>query len=131
MSSHVNNHTRRLRDLTRKAPSSIHGHGLFAKTRIEAGQYIGTYEGPQAKRDGIYVLWVYEQEGELPLGRSGRNLLRWLNHQDEGNAEFDGFDLYAKQDIETGEEITFNYSGVEFAAQEDDPDSADGGKGYK
>ena len=124
MSSDKNSYTLRLRDLACKAPSLIHGHGLFAKVRIEAGQYIGSYEGPRANRDGTYVLWVYEQDGEPPVGRSGRNLLRWLNHQDEGNAEFDGFDLYAKRDIEPGEEITFNYSGTESALQVDDPDNA-------
>ena len=43
---------------------------------------------------------------------------------DEGNAEFDGFDLYAKRDIELGEEITFNYSGTESAVQLDNPCSA-------
>ena len=103
--------TPRLRDLVYKAPSEIHGHGLFARVPIRAGQYIGTYLGPEAQRDGTYVLWVWGEEGEAPVGRSGRNLLRWLNHQDEGNAEFDGFDLYAKRDISAEEEITFNYSG--------------------
>jgi len=44
--------------------------------------------------------------------------LRWLNHQDEGNAEFDGFDLYAKRDISAEEEITFNYSGEESGNRE-------------
>jgi SET domain-containing protein len=124
MSSDENSYTHRLRDLACKAPSPIHGHGLFAKVRIEAGQYIGTYQGPRVKRDGTYVLWVYAQDGKPPVGRSGRNLLRWLNHQDEGNAEFDGFDLYAKRDIEAGEEITFNYSGTESALPVADPDSA-------
>ncbi len=103
----------RLRDQVYKAPSPIHGNGLFAKRRIQADQFIGTYEGPEARRDGTYVLWVYEEEGEAPVGRSGRNLLRWLNHQEEGNAEFDGFDLYARRAIEPDEEITFNYSGTD------------------
>ncbi|EGV51182.1 SET domain-containing protein [Candidatus Endoriftia persephonae] len=95
-----------------KAASTIHGVGLFAKQAISEGEYIGTYEGPKAKRDGTYVLWVFE-EGKEPVGRSGRNLLRYLNHQDEGNAEFDGFDLYALRDIEPDEEITFDYGGWE------------------
>jgi SET domain-containing protein len=99
----------RLGDKVYRAASAIHGQGLFAKVSIPSGTYIGTYKGPQAKRDGTYVLWVYAQEGEPPIGRSGRNLLRWLNHQDDGNAEFDGFDLYARRDIAAGEEITFNY----------------------
>jgi SET domain-containing protein len=100
----------RLSELVYKAPSAIHGTGLFAKVEIKKGQFIGTYEGPYAKRDGTYVLWVFE-EGKAPMGRSGRNLLRYLNHQDEGNAEFDGFDLYAIREIAAGEEITFDYGG--------------------
>jgi hypothetical protein len=80
--------------------------------RIAAGSYIGTYQGPPARRDGTYVLWAYDPDGTPPEARSGRNLLRWLNHQEDGNAEFDGFDLYAKRDIEPGEEITFNYAGT-------------------
>ena len=103
---------KRLGDIVYKAPSEIHGNGLFAKVDINKGQYIGTYEGPPAKRDGTYVLWVFE-EGREPVGRSGRNLLRYLNHQDEGNAEFDGFDLYARQDIKPHDEITFDYGGWE------------------
>ena len=49
--------------------------------------------------------------GAAPEARSGRNLLRWLNHQTPGNARFDGFDLYALTDIAAGEEITFDYGG--------------------
>jgi len=102
----------RLSDLVYKASSNIHGNGLFAKVDIKKGEFIGTYEGPYAKRDGTYVLWVFE-EGCEPIGRSGRNLLRYLNHQDQGNAEFDGFDLYALSDIAPHEEITFDYGGWE------------------
>ena len=100
----------RLRDRVYKAPTPIHGTGCFARRAFAAEERIGTYEGPLAKRDGTYVLWVYE-EGEAPIGRSGRNLLRYLNHQDDGNAEFDGFDLYATREIARGEEITFDYKG--------------------
>jgi len=105
----------RLRDRVYKAESSIHGNGLFARVRFEPGDYIGTYEGPTARRNGTYVLWVYE--GDEWVGRSGRNLLRWLNHREQGNAEFHGYDLYAKGVIEPDDEITFDYSngeGIEF-----------------
>jgi SET domain-containing protein len=102
----------RLGDIVYKAQSKIHGNGLFAKIGINKGDYIGTYEGPTAKRDGTYVLWVFE-DGKSPVGRSGRNLLRYLNHHDEGNAEFDGFDLFALKDIEPHSEITFDYGGWE------------------
>lgn len=102
----------RLGNIVYRAASTIHGNGLFAKVDIAKGEFIGTYSGPTAKRDGTYVLWVFE-EGQPPVGRSGRNLLRYLNHQNEGNAEFDGFDLYALRDIEAHEEITFDYGGLE------------------
>mgnify|MGYP001822392620 CR=1 FL=1 len=108
----VDKKKRRLGDIAYKAQSCIHGNGLFAKVKIHKGEYIGTYEGPAAKRDGTYVLWVFEEEKE-PVGRSGRNLLRYLNHQEPGNAEFDGFDLYALADISSHEEITFDYGGWE------------------
>jgi SET domain-containing protein len=99
----------RLRERVYKAPSPIHGTGLFARAAFAPGDYIGTYEGPAARRNGTYVLWVQDDGGWV--GRSGRNLLRWLNHQAPGNAEFDGFDLYARVAIRSGEEITFDYSG--------------------
>ncbi len=96
-----------------KAPSGIHGTGLFARRDIEKGEYIGTYHGPVAQRNGTYVLWVYETDDmESPVGRSGRNLLRYLNHAKPGRGEFDGFDFYARMNIEAGEEITFDYDGA-------------------
>ena len=100
---------RELRAWVYSAISPIHGKGLFARRAIKAGEYIGTYWGPQAKRNGTYVLWVYEEEDAPPTGRSGRNLLRYLNHAIPGNAEFDGYDLYARIDINAEEEITFDY----------------------
>ncbi|MES9904725.1 MAG: SET domain-containing protein-lysine N-methyltransferase [Sedimenticola sp.] len=99
-----------LKKVVYSGPSEIHGTGLFAKCDIDSGEYIGTYHGPQAKRDGTYVLWVFDRGDEdNAIGRSGRNLLRYLNHEVAGNAEFDGFDLYARIDIKIDDEITFNY----------------------
>lgn len=100
----------RLRDRVYAAPSSIHGTGCFARVALARGDFIGTYQGRPARRDGTYVLWVLE-DGKAPQGRSGRNLLRWVNHQAPGNARFDGFDLYALGAIAPGEEITFDYTG--------------------
>ena len=88
-------------------PSAIHGTGLFARRTIRSGTHIGTYQGPMVKTDGTYVLWV--QEGGRPVGRKGVNELRFLNHSDRPNAEFDGFELYALRTIRAGEEITINY----------------------
>lgn len=100
----------RLRDRVYKGESPIHGTGCFARIDLMQGDHIGTYEGPEATRDGTYVLWIYDN-GEPVLARSGRNLLRYLNHAEPGNSEFHGFDLYARQAIAAGEEITFDYSG--------------------
>ena len=100
----------RLEKIVYVAPSPVHGRGLFARQSINKGTHIGTYKGPQAKRNGKYVLWIYDDDGSVLEGRRGMNLLRYLNHALQPNAEFDGYDLYAIKRIRTGEEITFNYS---------------------
>ncbi len=99
-----------LKALVYSDASPIHGTGLFAARTLRKGEYIGTYAGPIAKRNGTYVLWVFDPDDEdNAIGRSGRNLLRYLNHARPGNAEFDGFDLYARIEITEGCEITFDY----------------------
>ena len=92
------------------ATSAIHGTGLFASRVIEEGEYIGTFVGPEARRDGVYVLWVYET-ADRAVGRSGRNLLRYVNHATPCNACFDGFELYALCAIPCDAEITIDYGG--------------------
>lgn len=107
-----------LKELVYAADSVIHGTGLFASRNIDKGEYIGTYWGPEVKRNGTYVLWVYDAENEdTATGRSGRNLLRYLNHARDCNAEFDEYDLYAMKHISKGTEITFDY-GSDFLPDE-------------
>ncbi len=92
------------------ADSGIHGRGLFAARRIARDEYIGTFFGPRALRDGTHVLWVYESDKEdSAVGRIGRNMLRFLNHAVGSNAAFEGFDLYATRAIPCDEEITIDY----------------------
>lgn len=99
-----------LRDWVFTASSAIHGTGVFAAKNIRAGQYIGSYDGPVATRNGTYVLWVFDPEDPSDIyGISGRNLLRYLNHSRPGNARFEGPDLFARRRILEGEEITFDY----------------------
>lgn len=101
---------RDLRKLVYSARSRIHGTGLFAAVEIPKKSYIGTYHGPKAKKNGMYVLWVYDEENpEDIVGISGKNLLRYLNHARPGNAFFEEADLYARRRIRQGEEITFDY----------------------
>lgn len=99
---------RQLRDLVYDDASSIHGRGLYAARRIARGEYIGTFDGPVAKRNGSHVLWVYDASGRV-VGRRGKNLLRFINHSRRCNAEFLGFDLYARRTIAEGSEITIDY----------------------
>ena len=99
-----------MRSVVYAAQSGIHGTGVFASREIAAGEYIGTFAGPEVRRDGVYVLWVYEAEdSDSAVGRSGRNLLRYLNHGLPCNAEFEDFDLYARTTIPRDEEITIDY----------------------
>ncbi len=99
----------KLKNLVYVDQSPIHGRGLFARQAIRKGSYIGTYEGPRAKRNGKYVLWIHEENGSVLEGRRGMNLLRYLNHSVIPNAEFNGYDLFAVRKIHADEEITFDY----------------------
>lgn len=99
-----------LRNYVYADSSEIHGTGLFALTSFRKGDYIGTYHGPNAKRNGMYVLWVFDPDDHADIyGISGKNLLRYLNHSSEYNAEFEGPHLYAARVINAGDEITFHY----------------------
>ena len=98
----------KLNDFVCVATSPIHGRGAFAQTTIKKGQYIGSYKGPLAKRNGRYVLWITEEDGSV-FGVRGQNRLRYLNHADKPNAYFEGVDLYARKRIKVDEEITFDY----------------------
>ena len=88
--------------------SGIHGKGLFSQVEIENGAYLGRYNGPRVKENGMHVLWIEEEDGEW-IGRDGKNALRYLNHDRNPCAEFDGFELYAAADIEPHQEITIDY----------------------
>jgi len=88
--------------------SFIHGKGVFAAVEIADGTRIGRYKGVPTTEDGRYVLWVEDGEGGWE-GVSGTNRLRFLNHSSQPNAEFDGYELFAIETIEPGEEITFDY----------------------
>jgi len=95
--------------------SEIHGTGLFASRNIKKGEYIGTYWGPETKRNGMHVLWVYDPDDEDDIiGRNGKNLLRFLNHDKKPTIEFDSFEGYALRNIKAHTELTIDY-GDEFS----------------
>ena len=88
--------------------SPIHGKGVFARKRLRRGGYIATFEGRPTRRDGLYVLWVLD-ENDREVGVEGRNELRFLNHSSRPNAEFLGLDLHAIRNIQLGQEVTIHY----------------------
>lgn len=103
------------------AESPVHGRGLFARTDISAGTWIGHYDSVETMDNGMHVLWVEGDEPDEWLGFNGINELRFLNHENQPNAEMNQLDLYAVRDILKDEEITIYY-GDEF---EDDQEQAD------
>jgi hypothetical protein len=90
-------------------PSTIHEQGLFARTDLPSGKLIGRYEGPEVTEDSRYVLWIEGDTEGAWTGIEGHNCMRFLNHKDEPNAEMDGCDCYALDNIPAGTEITIDY----------------------
>ncbi len=88
--------------------SAIHGKGLFAARPITKGEHIGNYEGQTTHHDGMYVLWVEDDEGKS-FGIDGKNELRYVNHSGKPNAVFYGEELIALNPIAPNDEITFHY----------------------
>lgn len=88
--------------------SRIHGKGIFARTRLRAGQRIGRFEGDPTAQNGIYVLWLIGEDGS-EIGIRGRNALRFLNHGDPANAEFLDDELYVVRNVQPGSEVLIDY----------------------
>jgi len=86
----------------RKSP--IHGKGLFAAESIPKNTLIGKYEGMFTREDGMHVLWIDEE-----FGIDGQNVLRYVNHDSDANADFEEEELWSKRRIAKGEEITHDY----------------------
>jgi hypothetical protein len=88
--------------------SRIHGKGIFARTRLRAGQWIGRFEGDRTAQNGTYVLWLIGEDGS-EVGIRGRNALRFLNHGDPANAEFQDDELYTVRNVQPGAEVLIDY----------------------
>mgnify|MGYP003135917583 FL=1 len=83
--------------------SNIDGQGVIASQNIKKGEFIGTaFTDEEAVRAGKAV----QHDTRTILGRK-------LNHQDKENAiqksENNTLNVYAKNNISEGEEITINY----------------------
>lgn len=85
--------------------SAIHGKGLFATSKIQEGEVIGTIPFNPVEEDGPYVLWIDHDTGV----RVDCDL-KFINHSPEPNACYcEDLDVVALKDIEPGEEITHDY----------------------
>ncbi len=111
------------RDFTIVKTSFIHGRGVFAKKFIPEGTRISEYMGERILKANlpddlihgrsslIYVMnlnELYAIDGER-----GGNDARFINHSCNPNCEVLFFNntpyIYAMQDLEEGEELSFDY----------------------
>jgi SET domain-containing protein len=106
--------------------SPVHGNGVFATRKIEAGERIIEYTGeridwPEALRrteasDGPvnHTFYFSLDDGNVIDGGSHGNDARWINHACEPNCEAYEEDgrvfIHALMDIEAGEELNYNYA---------------------
>ena len=90
---------------------SASGMGVFSRECIKADQWIGEFWGE---------LWTTPTRLSVQFGPeehiepSHDCILRYLNHACAPNAAFRDRMLYARQVIETGEEITVDYNCTEY-----------------
>lgn len=106
--------------------SPIHGNGVFARRKIEAGERIVEYEGERitSEESGIraeegggpvnHTFFFSLADGNIIDGGSGGNDSRFINHACEPNCEAYEEDgrvfIHALHDIDKGEELKYNYA---------------------
>jgi SET domain-containing protein len=106
--------------------SPVHGNGVFATRKIEAGERIIEYTGehidwPEALRrteasDGPlnHTFYFSLDDGNVIDGGSRGNDARWINHACEPNCEAYEEDgrvfIHALMDIDAGDELNYNYA---------------------
>ena len=106
--------------------SDIHGNGVFARRKIDAGERIVEYEGERITADESairaeksggpvnHTFFFSLADGNVIDGGSGGNDSRYINHACEPNCEAYEEDgrvfVYSLQEIEKGEELNYNYA---------------------
>ena len=106
--------------------STIHGNGVFARRKIEAGENIVEYEGERITSDESAVraekgggpvnhtFFFSLADGNVIDGGSGGNDSRFINHACEPNCEAYEEDgrvfIYSLHEIEQGDELYYNYA---------------------
>lgn len=102
----------------------INGLGLFTNEDIKKGEFIIEYTGEkiteeEANRRGGKYLFELNDKWTID-GKSRENTARYLNHSCKPNCypELDEKEehiyIYAKRNIKSGEELTYNYGKMYF-----------------
>jgi len=100
------------------------GHGLFAARPLRAGEIVIEYTGRHVtneEADRLKTKYLFELNDQWAIDGSARsNIARYINHSCDPNCEAEVDDgrvlISAARDIETGEELTYDY-GEEYFEQ--------------
>ncbi len=88
--------------------SKLNGFGVFSKVYIPKGGRIGRWVGQKVEKTRSKYAIYLEFNGKDRI-YLGSGLLKYLNHSDLPNSNFKGFELFATEPIEKGQEITIYY----------------------
>ncbi|CAL8481746.1 SET domain-containing protein [Caballeronia sp. S22] len=105
--------------------SPVHGRGVFALTRISAGDKLFEYRGrliswktaqsryERSTAENGHTFFFDLGDGRVIDGAEGGNSARWVNHSCEPNCETEQYGIrvffHALREIEPGEELFIDY----------------------
>lgn len=105
--------------------SGVHGKGVFALRRIEAGERVIEYKGeviswpealerhPHDPSQPNHTFYFHIDDGNVIDGHLKGNAARWINHSCEPNCEAEEINgrvyVNALRDIQPGEELFYDY----------------------
>jgi uncharacterized protein len=101
--------------------SGVHGRGVYATEPISKGTRIIEYTGQRISweetaddEDDSHTFIFGLANGEVINPEVGGNEARWINHSCDPNCEAfeedDRIFIYAKRDITSGEELSYDYA---------------------
>jgi SET domain-containing protein len=112
---------RRPSALLRTSKSKVHGRGVFATGLIRKGKRIIEYAGERVSWEAApnddtdpHTFNFGLSNGQVINPLVGGNEARWINHSCSPNCEAieedDRIYIYAKRDIQPGEELSYDYA---------------------